>query len=69
MNENFNELHLKNFGLLYRTPDAQISPSPVYDVVCTAIYPDLDRELALKMNTPGTSSSALSTPSTQPSNN
>lgn len=44
------DAHLKNFGLLYSSPDASITPSPVYDVVCTAIYPDLDRELALKMN-------------------
>lgn len=44
------DAHLKNFGLLYPDPGGPIVPSPVYDVVCTAIYPDLDRELALKMN-------------------
>lgn len=36
--------------LLYPDPGGPIVPGPVYDVVCTAIYPDLDRELALKMN-------------------
>ncbi|HBT33061.1 MAG TPA: type II toxin-antitoxin system HipA family toxin [Pusillimonas sp.] len=44
------DAHLKNFGLVYEDPSSGILPSPVYDVVCTAIYPDLDRELALKMN-------------------
>ncbi|MAK54337.1 MAG: hypothetical protein CML17_00550 [Pusillimonas sp.] len=44
------DAHLKNFGLVYEDPGSEILPSPVYDVVCTAIYPDLDRELALKMN-------------------
>jgi len=44
------DAHLKNFGLLYNDPSANIAPSPAYDIVCTYIYPDLDREMALKMN-------------------
>lgn len=44
------DAHLKNFGLVYKNPNSEISPSPIFDVVCTAIYPELDRGLALKMN-------------------
>lgn len=44
------DAHLKNFGLTYRDMRSPISLAPVYDVVCTAIYPNLDRGLALKLN-------------------
>ena len=55
------DAHLKNFGLLYDHPAAESAPrlSPLYDVVTTAAYDDLnlrtgkmqtDRTLALKMN-------------------
>lgn len=44
------DAHMKNFGLVYAHPGAEIRPSPVYDIVCTTIYPDLDRGLALKLN-------------------
>lgn len=55
------DAHLKNFGLLYDHPAAGTAPrlSPLYDVVTTAAYDDLnlrtgkmqtDRTLALKLN-------------------
>jgi serine/threonine-protein kinase HipA len=55
------DAHLKNFGLLYDHPAAGHAPrlSPLYDVVTTAAYDDLnlrtgkmqtDRTLALKLN-------------------
>lgn len=44
------DAHLKNFGLVYQDPGKQVRPSPAYDIVCTGIYPNLDRGLALKMN-------------------
>lgn len=44
------DAHLKNFGLVYDNPATAIRPAPAYDIVCTAIYPDLDRGLALSMN-------------------
>ena len=54
------DAHLKNFGLLYPHPAAEIGPTlaPMYDVVTTSVY-DLpgasgrtmvDRTMALKMN-------------------
>lgn len=55
------DAHMKNFGLLYESPDRadSIRLSPMYDVVTTSVY-DLvnmrtgrvtqDRELALKLN-------------------
>lgn len=44
------DAHLKNFGMLYEHPGAERRLAPVYDVVCTLIYPELDRTLALKMD-------------------
>lgn len=52
------DAHLKNFGMLYRHPgEADVRLAPVYDVVCTTVYPyynrrtgseRIDRTLALK---------------------
>ncbi len=44
------DAHLKNFGLLYAHPAAERRLAPVYDVVCTDLYPELDGKLALKLN-------------------
>jgi serine/threonine-protein kinase HipA len=39
------DAHAKNIGLLY-VPDG-VRLAPMYDVVCTAVYPDLSDQLAL----------------------
>jgi serine/threonine-protein kinase HipA len=44
------DAHLKNIGLLYEQPSARRQLAPIYDVVCTNIYPELDGQLALKLN-------------------
>ncbi len=44
------DAHLKNFGMLYEHPMAPRRLAPVYDVVCTDVYSELDREMALKLN-------------------
>ncbi|MHB8254412.1 MAG: type II toxin-antitoxin system HipA family toxin [Acidiferrobacter sp.] len=44
------DAHLKNFGLLYDRPNGPRWLAPIYDVVCTDIYPELDGLLALKMH-------------------
>ncbi len=55
------DAHLKNFGLLYESPNntASVRLSPMYDVVTTSVYDSVnprtgqvtqDRELALKFN-------------------
>ena len=44
------DAHLKNFGMIYQHPAAARQLAPVYDVVCTDIYPELDGKLALKLN-------------------
>ena len=44
------DAHLKNFGMLYEHPAAARRLAPVYDVVCTDIYPELDGSMALKLN-------------------
>ena len=44
------DAHLKNFGMVYDQPLAARKLAPVYDVVCTDIYPELDGKLALKLN-------------------
>ena len=44
------DAHLKNFGMLYEHPAAARRLAPVYDVVCTDVYPELDGSMALKMN-------------------
>lgn len=40
------DAHGKNFSLLY---DGQASLAPLYDVVCTAIYPELTPKMAMKI--------------------
>ncbi|EQD39455.1 HipA domain-containing protein, partial [mine drainage metagenome] len=44
------DAHLKNFGMLYEHPSAARRLAPIYDVVCTDVYPELDGKLALKFN-------------------
>jgi serine/threonine-protein kinase HipA len=44
------DAHLKNFGMLYENPTQPRMLAPVYDVVCTDIYPELDGKMALKLN-------------------
>lgn len=44
------DAHLKNFGMLYEHPAAARRLAPVYDVVCTDAYPELDGLMALKLN-------------------
>ncbi len=44
------DAHLKNFSLLYESPEGAPWLSPIYDVVCTGVYPLEAPTLALKMN-------------------
>jgi serine/threonine-protein kinase HipA len=44
------DAHLKNFGMLYEHPATARRLAPVYDVVCTDIYPELDGLMALKLH-------------------
>ena len=44
------DAHLKNFSLLYESPEDAPWLSPIYDVVCTGVYPLEAPTLALKMN-------------------
>ena len=44
------DAHLKNFGMLYDHPAAARRLAPIYDVVCTDVYPELDGKMALKMH-------------------
>src|SRR6185437_8408650 len=47
-----NDAHGKNFSLLYpgaRTGDFQVRLAPLYDIVSTAYYPELSREMAMKL--------------------
>jgi serine/threonine-protein kinase HipA len=47
-----NDAHGKNFSLLYHgagTQELQIRLSPLYDVVSTVYYPELSREMAMKI--------------------
>ncbi len=44
------DAHLKNFGMLYDNPTSARVLAPVYDVVCTDAYPELDGKMALKLN-------------------
>jgi serine/threonine-protein kinase HipA len=47
-----NDAHGKNFSLLYHgagTANLQIRLAPLYDVVSTSYYPDLSREMAMKI--------------------
>lgn len=44
------DAHLKNFGMIYEHPAAARRLAPIYDVVCTDVYPELDGLMALKLN-------------------
>lgn len=47
-----NDAHGKNFSLLYpgsRTEDFQVRLAPLYDIVSTIYYPELSREMAMKL--------------------
>jgi serine/threonine-protein kinase HipA len=47
-----NDAHGKNFSLLYHnvgTPNLEIRLAPLYDVVSTLYYPDLDRNMAMRI--------------------
>jgi serine/threonine-protein kinase HipA len=44
------DAHLKNFGILYEQPAVARCLAPIYDVVCTDVYPELDGLMALKLN-------------------
>jgi serine/threonine-protein kinase HipA len=47
-----NDAHGKNFSLLYRGMGTEILETrlaPLYDVVCTAYYPELSREMAMRI--------------------
>jgi serine/threonine-protein kinase HipA len=47
-----NDAHGKNFSLLYRgvgTANQEIRLAPLYDVVSTRYYPELTREMAMKL--------------------
>jgi len=41
------DAHAKNFSLLYA--DGQASLAPLYDVLCTAVYPQLTAKMAMKI--------------------
>ena len=42
------DAHGKNFSLLYHA-DSTVSLSPAYDLVCTALYSDLDQRFAMRI--------------------
>ena len=47
-----NDAHGKNFSLLYHgmgTANQQIRLAPVYDVVGTTYYPELSKDMAMKI--------------------
>lgn len=47
-----NDAHGKNFSLLYRgvgTETPEIRLAPLYDIVCTVYYPELSRDMAMKI--------------------
>ncbi len=43
------DAHAKNFSLLYDEDMSSLRLSPFYDLVCTTIYPFLERKLAMKI--------------------
>ncbi|MEZ4972374.1 MAG: type II toxin-antitoxin system HipA family toxin [Cyclobacteriaceae bacterium] len=47
------DAHGKNFSLLYRKPEAsslgKIRLAPLYDLICTPVYPNLSKKMAMKM--------------------
>jgi serine/threonine-protein kinase HipA len=42
-----NDVHAKNYSLLYSADGTRLAP--IYDVLCTAIYPDLSPRMAMKI--------------------
>src|SRR6185369_10589162 len=46
-----NDAHGKNFSLLYHGAgdDFETRLAPLYDVVCTIYYPELSRDMAMKI--------------------
>jgi serine/threonine-protein kinase HipA len=44
------DAHMKNIGIMYVDPTGPRRLAPIYDVVCTDIYPILDGRMALKLN-------------------
>lgn len=44
------DAHMKNIGIVYENPTGARRLSPIYDVVCTGIYPSLDGRMALNLN-------------------
>lgn len=44
-----NDAHAKNFSLLYRDKCRTIELAPCYDLLCTAIYPGLSSDMAMKL--------------------
>jgi serine/threonine-protein kinase HipA len=44
------DAHMKNIGIVYADPTGPRRLSPIYDVVCTGIYPLLDGRMALNLN-------------------
>jgi serine/threonine-protein kinase HipA len=44
------DAHMKNIGIVYADPTGARRLSPIYDVVCTGIYPSLDGRMALNLN-------------------
>jgi serine/threonine-protein kinase HipA len=43
-----NDAHGKNFSLIYRT-DGQTRLAPLYDLLSTAVYPELSTRMAMKV--------------------
>lgn len=43
------DAHAKNFALLFSLDTRSPSFSPIYDVVCTANYPQLSKQLTMKI--------------------
>jgi serine/threonine-protein kinase HipA len=44
------DAHMKNIGIVYADPTGPRRLAPIYDVVCTGIYPLLDGRMALNLN-------------------
>ena len=42
-----NDAHAKNFSILYQNSNTRLAPA--YDLVCTAVYPDLNHKMAMKI--------------------
>jgi serine/threonine-protein kinase HipA len=43
------DAHGKNFSLLYARANKQIRLAPLYDIICTAYYPQLSKTMAMKI--------------------